>query len=256
MKVTCASCSRVIPATDVALDKGWAKCTSCDEVFPLAELLDGYPSGQAIEVVAERPFDAHAVLKREPERLTVYVPPHGFGPAAFGLLAFAAFWLGFIAFWTLGALGIFFGNGDVGNIHWGNIAFASFSIPFWCIGVGMLGGVLWIARGKKNVLIDPGLVMTETRCLAWHWTRQIGRDQVQCARTYESLSRNENSTTTNLAVELVYSGGAYRIPCVNSAEQAWLVAEINEFLQAVPYDPARSGGCGWGAQVLRNEPLR
>ncbi len=254
MKIICPSCSRTIPAVDVALDKGWAKCTSCNEVFPLADLLDGYPPGEQIEVVPERPFDAHAVLKRERDRLTIHVPPHGIGPAAIGLLAFAVFWLGFITFWTLGALGVFFGRG---NFDWGNMAFAAFSIPFWIIGIGTLGGVLWIARGKKNVLIDPSILVAETRCLAWHWTRQIGRDKVQCARVCESVTRNENSTTTNQAVELVYSGGAYRLPCVNSAEQAWLVAAINEFLRAVPYDPARTSGAGWGAgDVGRNETFR
>jgi hypothetical protein len=256
MKISCPNCSRTIPAADVALDKGWAKCTACDEVFRLADLVEGYPAEERLEVICERPFDARVVLKRDGEQLTIHVPPLGVGLPAVGLLAFAVFWLGFIAFWTMGALGLIFGRG---NVNAGNIAFAAFSIPFWVVGVGLLGGVVWLTRGKKYVLIDPGMMVTETRCLAWHRTRQVGRDQVQCAREYESVIRNENTTTRRLAVELVYRGGVYRIPAVNAAEQAWLVAEINSFLQAVPFDARRSPGSGFGwvsREVSRNESSR
>ena len=71
-----------------------------------------------------------------------------------GLLGFATFWLAFIAFWTVRALGVFFNGGQV---HWENAIFAAFSTPFWLVGFGMLGGVLARTRSAPRLprRLDP-----------------------------------------------------------------------------------------------------
>jgi hypothetical protein len=241
MKVTCPSCLETIAAGDVALDKGWAKCARCDEVFPLAELLPGYgaavasPSG-----VPERPFDAWAVVRREPRMLAIHLPAQGMRAAAWAGLGFTVFWLGFIAFWTAGALGVFFGGGQ---IQWANLAFAAFSIPFWLVGFGMLGGIVWMARGTRSVMIDPAQLVTELRCLAWRRTRSRERDQVQCARAGERTLSQEGRAAAPTA-EITFTKGSFTIPCTSLAERAWLVAEINDFLRSVPYDPSERGWIG------------
>lgn len=235
MKISCTNCERTIPAEDIALDKGWAKCRQCDEVFPLATLLPNYAAAAAPEAGArERPFDARVVLQREPQMLALHLPAYGIGPASLGLLGFATFWLAFIAFWTAGALGVFFNQGQ---IRWENAMFAAFSTPFWLVGFGMLGGAVWIFRGTRSVMLDAWRMVTETRCLLFRRTRSIVRDQVQCARVGQYVANKNRETQPQPAVDIVYTKGVFRVPCVNEAEQAWLVAEINGFLQSVPYDP-------------------
>jgi hypothetical protein len=233
MKVTCPTCRATIPAVDVALDKGWAKCVGCDEVFPLDGLLPGYPAGGAA-AVPERPFDAWAVVRRDARLLAIHLPAHGMRGAARATLAFATIWLAFISFWTLGALGILFG----GQFQLQNVGFASFSIPFWIVGFALLGGVVWMSRSTRSVMIDAARLVTELRCVFWRWTRTRKRDQVRFARAGHRTWQQEGAPATPL-VEIVFAKGSFNLPCTNAAEQAWLVAEINDFLQRVPYDPSQ-----------------
>jgi hypothetical protein len=233
MKVTCPTCRDTIPAVDVALDTGWAKCVRCDEVFPLGELLPGFSDVAAAPAVPERPFDAWAVVRREPRLLAVHLPAQGLRSTAWGMLVFAIIWIVFVCFWTIGALGILFG----GQIQRQNAPFAAFSIPFWIVGFVLLGGVVWMSRGTRSVMIDAAQLVTELRCLRWRRTRTCRRDQVQCARAGQRAWKQEGAPAT-LTAEIIFTKGSFTIPCTSAAEQAWLVAEINDFLQNVPYDPS------------------
>lgn len=234
MKVTCPSCRLTIAAQDIALDTGWAKCASCDEVFSLADLLPGYAKAKGGDlVVPERPFDAWSILRRDEGRLVIHQPAHGVRAATIGLLAFATFWLAFIAFWTAGALGFLFQGGKPQPV---NVLFACFSIPFWLVGFGMLAGALWMARGSRSLSIDAVQLATELRCMAFRRTRVLERDQVQCARLGTPLTSKEGQPPVPF-VEVVFTKGSFKLPADSEAERTWLIAEINDFLQQVPYDP-------------------
>jgi hypothetical protein len=192
MKLECPECRRVIPAEDVSLETGCAKCRRCDEVFKLADILPGYaPDATAMQKPPERPFDAWAVLERDDQRLVVHIPAQGMRAATWGALGFATFWLGFIAFWTAGALGVF-----RGGIHWGNALFAAFSTPFWLVGFGMLAGVVWAARSSRTVYLDASVLQTQLRCLAWRRCKTIDRSAVQHAR--EGVVRMERGGPTSM----------------------------------------------------------
>src|SRR5437588_2893601 len=111
MKVSCPFCTAAIPARDVNLQSGSGKCEACNEVFPLKDALPGYTEpAPAAAKTSERPFNARAIVQRSADELVVHVPAEGMRAATCGLLGFAIFWLGFVAFWTLGALGVFFGG--------------------------------------------------------------------------------------------------------------------------------------------------
>ena len=73
-----------------------------------------------------KPFDSRLELSTEGGRLRLVVPPLRVQAQHLGILGFAFLWLGFIAFWTAGAA------------H-ASAIFASFSIPFWFVGLAMLG---------------------------------------------------------------------------------------------------------------------
>ena len=243
MKLLCPTCHQTIPSEDIELALGWAKCRRCDEIFKLAEILPDYAAagGTPPGGLPERPFDAWAVVDRTPEHLIIGIPPQGMRAATWGMLGFATFWLAFIAFWTAGALGVFFGGGQV---RWENGLFAAFSTPFWLVGFGMVGAVLWSARGSRRVYLDASILYTESRCLTARWRKTIDRSEVQHARegVLQARSENNNASYTPYSVEIVYTKGSYRLPCTTEAEQKWLIGQINDFLQTVSYRPAPQDG--------------
>ncbi|MGA2067205.1 MAG: hypothetical protein ABSG86_19695 [Thermoguttaceae bacterium] len=237
MKIECPGCRQAIPAEDISLETGYAKCRQCGEVFKLADVLPGYaPPATPAEKPPERPFDAWAVLERDKERLIIHIPAQGMRAGTWGMLGFATFWLAFIAFWTAGALGVFFGGG----IQWGNALFAAFSTPFWLVGFGMLAGVAWASRGSRSVYLDASVLQTQLRCLAWRRSKTIDRAAVQHARegVVQAKSNGPASAYFPCSAEIIFEKGSFRLPCTNEPEQKWLIAEINDFLQSVPYRPS------------------
>ena len=130
-----------------------------------------------------------------------------------------------------------------GRIQLDNALFAAFSTPFWLVGFGMLGGVLWSARGTRSVMIDSVELVTELRCLIWQRRRTIDRSRVQYARKGDAVPSTTAPNTPiamghfpRYLVELVYEKGSFSLPCDTTAERDWLLNEINEFLELVPSD--------------------
>jgi len=238
MKLNCPQCGQLVPADNIYLATGWATCPACNELIRLADVVPGFTAGAAgpAEPKPPRPFDAQALLERTPQRLLVHVPARGMKGGLWALLGFGVFWLTFVAFWTAGALGILFG----GQVQAWNLGFAAFSIPFWLVGFGMLGGVLFAARAEYTVRIDASFLLTQVRCLFWRRRKVIDRSQVQGARPAAVLQSGRPSPASEQqwSVEIVFEKGTFRLPCQNREEQAWLIAEINDFLQTVPYRPA------------------
>jgi hypothetical protein len=230
MKVQCPACGAAVPAENIDLEKGWGKCGICNDVFPLADVLPGYAAPPVPKKTAlPRPFNARIIAERVGDSLTVYVPAAGMRAATCGLLGFAVFWLAFITFWTAGALGLIGGQGPQGM----NIVFACFSIPFWVIGVGMLGGVAWAAWSKKMLHVNPEEMVMRSRCLLWSRTRSVARDRVQQARPYTpAVNSNRSANTPSFGVEVVYEKGSFVLAAESEPEQEWLMQEINTTLEA------------------------
>jgi hypothetical protein len=230
MKIYCPACRELVQAADVDLASGWAKCAACQEVFEISKVLPAFRSGApAPEAALERPFNARAIVQQAATDLEIFVPRQGFRVATLAMLGFATFWLGFIAFWTAGALGLLFGGGPPQPM---NLGFAAFSIPFWIIGFVMLGGIAWSVFGTKRVQLDSNELRTETRCLLYSKRRTIDRTQVQCARAYVPKVQSQQSPNTNYyGAEIIFEKGSYLLPADDDAEATWLIAVINDFLQ-------------------------
>jgi hypothetical protein len=230
MKVQCPQCATQVPAANMSLEAGWGKCEACQEVFPLAEVVPGFPApGTWLGRPVERPFDARAVVERSARELQVDIPAEGMRAATFTMLGFATFWLAFIAFWTAGALGMFWG----GHRTTANWLFASFSIPFWLVGIGMLGGVAWNLWGTKSVRIDQNGMTTYQRCLVWSRSRWVELDRVQHARHYDAPVKGSGHATIPHAVEIVYRSGSFVLPADSGEEERWLIAEINDVVKSL-----------------------
>lgn len=239
MIIHCPQCEAEIAAVDVNLTTGWGKCTACNEIFALADVLPNYrhaapENTTAAPAVLERPFDAHAILERDRTKLMIHVPAYGMRAGTWAIAGFATFWLGFIAFWTAGALGVFFGGGqwppDVESM-----LFAAFSTPFWIVGFGMLGSILWLARGTRTVYLDAFQMQLLRQCLFYRRTIAVDRARVQYAREADMFVKGDQpSSVPQIALEIVYEKGSFKLPCDSEDERRWLIFEINDFLKATP----------------------
>lgn len=79
-------------------------------------------------------------LMQKEEVLWVGKPiPRLFSAGSLGSFIFSLPWLAFISFWT------FMAAQD-------NLIFAAFSIPFWCIGIGLFSSPWWGLRKQKRTV--------------------------------------------------------------------------------------------------------
>lgn len=229
MKVLCPRCTARIPVSNISLEAGWGKCEDCQEIFRLVDIVPGFPTSEKqLDEPVQRPFNARAVVERTTEKLLIHIPAAGMTAAIGSILGFAIFWLGFVAFWTCGALGLFANQPPQAF----NFAFASFSIPFWIVGFGMLIGVAWSLWGTKSIWIDREGMRTNQRCLVWSRSKWIEIDRLQHARRYNPYVTNGNEQQT-YAVEIVYRASSFVLPTDSEEEGRWLIAEINNFMRSL-----------------------
>ena len=81
-----------------------------------------------------------ANLMQKEEVLWVGKPiPRLFSAGSLGSFIFSLPWLAFISFWTFMAAQT-------------SLAFAAFSIPFWCIGIGLFSSPWWGLRKQKRTV--------------------------------------------------------------------------------------------------------
>jgi hypothetical protein len=224
MKISCPGCSAIVPARNVSLERGWAKCESCQNLFPLDGVLPNFVLIGPTKP-AQRPFDARVLVDKSDRYLVVLVPARGLGIDTVSGLVFMIFWLGFVAFWTAGAMGLF--SEEPPELR--NWCFASFSIPFWLVGLTMLAKGVFYAWGTSSVHIDLDRMVTQDSCLGLSRTRKIERRLIQHARPRGAQATN-NSTQRAPGVEIVYEGGSFTLPVGSEEEEGWLLGQINGFL--------------------------
>ena len=92
MQLKCATCRCSIPAADVNIDLGIAKCVVCDSVFSFLEAV-GKVAG--VRPLVETPKRFHV----ENWGSELVITRRWFTHAAWALLGFCTFWDGFLAVW-------------------------------------------------------------------------------------------------------------------------------------------------------------
>ena len=218
MKPICPSCHQEIPVEDVDLDTGLGRCRFCNEIFEIPELTERIRQLQTTEekkpkAPPVRPGDSRIRLVRKEDKLLIYLPPWGLRGPTIALFLFSVFWLGFVAFWTAGALGIFFNPGKAPG--WENIIFSLFSIPFWLVGLGMLGGALTGMLSHRIVYLDSAWLESRWQCLFVKFRKQISREDVQMARVAAPpifRSTSNDQPNPSFGIEIVYRGAKSTFP--------------------------------------------
>ncbi|MEM1061935.1 MAG: hypothetical protein AAGJ97_06365, partial [Planctomycetota bacterium] len=240
MKVDCPSCSGRLEADDLDLRTQLGKCRYCGELNSLRELLgersprvssrassaDRVSSNSEPQGRVEKPFNSKIEVEEQSGVTTFRLPASGFRGPGIGMVLFSIPWLAFVAFWTAGASGLLFGGNGPGG--WFGILFPMFSIPFWCVGFGMLFGPLYAMTTSRRVRIGPVECEFRTGTIFGPRLRRMDRGDIQAVREKSLVKSGRGNGAPDLmaGLEIVHRGGTYVLPVSDAVEKRWLLGEI------------------------------
>lgn len=165
-----------------------------------------------------QPTGSRILLKNTGKRLQVDIPPAGLRSPNVSWLGFALIWSGFLFFWTAGAI-------SVGT----NLFFPLFSIPFWVVGLGMLGGVTYSIAGRTRLEIDRENFRLQWQFLTWQ--REV-RGKTADIYKVELTSTMKVNDQPVICCAIVEGVRVHRFgSSLANSEKEWLIEEIANFLQ-------------------------
>lgn len=165
-----------------------------------------------------KPSGSRIRLKQTPGKLVLEIPPMGWQFDNVSGLGFALIWSGFLFLWTSSSIA-------VGT----NLFFPLFSIPFWIIGLGMLGNYLFSLAGCTRLEIDRENFRLQWQLLGFsHQVKGRTVDIKQVEIDISNYRINDRPIVTCKIIEEVrnHRFGSW----LAQAEKEWLIEEITNFL--------------------------
>jgi hypothetical protein len=185
MELICPNCQQIIDPAHINVVTDLAQCAHCGALNKASELAS---SETPIPVRAEPPINSALQMTRELDSLVVVQTRRPMGCAQYFMFGFSTFWLCFVAFWTWGALQASF-------------PFALFSIPFWMVGLGIMGTLLNGRTERQTMTIRRSSLALEKKRLLfpkkyeWDW-RQIEavRFEGTKSNSFSSINKVQSNT--------------------------------------------------------------
>jgi hypothetical protein len=126
MELICPTCKTTISPDNVNISSDLAKCDKCKSIHNASKLVDG----KTTDKLNHPPAGSKMTIKKGfDDSIEIFYPKKGITASVIPQIIFTFIWFVFIGFWTWGA-------------SQGSVYFALFSIPFWLIGLGMVGGFI------------------------------------------------------------------------------------------------------------------
>lgn len=187
--------------------------------------------------IAEQPADSKIILKKDANSLDIRLPS-GWGrsnPVAMaGALmmgTFAIAWNSFLVLWTGTALMSSFPI---------NLVFSLFSLPFWVVGLGMAGTVIFGLFGRTQLKLTDEQIWQQYEL--WGWKRCIPapsprRDITRIELIGRHFSKDSDGDRVEVHPKLIIWAGSktYRLGnngfrLLSDAEMEWLALELSDWL--------------------------
>ncbi len=192
MAIRCSSCDREIPAADVSLESGLAKCTACNAVFRFADQVEG--GG------VRRPREEIALPKRftlEDVGGDLRITRRWFSPVAYFLVFFCLFWDGFLVVWYAIA---FLANGP--------LIMKIFPILHVAVGLGLTYFTAALFLNRTVIHVGDRAYQITHAPLPW-WGQRAGNvDDIDQVYVVEALRSNKGSISRTYSVLARMQGGA------------------------------------------------
>lgn len=194
------------------------------------------PSTLQAEIV-QQPAFSKVKLRKTPAEIDIYIPPHGFTPELILIIGFAIAWNSFLILWT--GFAVFMAPLPI------NFFFALFSIPFWTVGLSMVGMILFTLFGSTRLKIDSQKISLTYKCLWFKYRKPkpTARHKIN-AVSLTKLS-SEGETKRNITAVTIWADAKpYRIQTtsdrissqdvytrnLSTIELDWLAQELSEWL--------------------------
>jgi hypothetical protein len=176
-------------------------------------------SGQPL--APRRPAGTRVHLQKSQTQLFMEIPPTGFRGETLGIGLFALFWNGGILVWTLGAIS-----------SGAPLVFALFSVPFWFVGLGLLGGIFNSLFGRAKLEIGPQRFLLERQLLGWTGKVEGNSADLSGVELRTAYTRNGRPVQS---ITLVEGVNTHKLGTpLTFVEKAWLVNELDTFVKQLP----------------------
>lgn len=187
--------------------------------------------------IVRQPVYSKIKLQKTATEFEILIPPQGFVPELIFLIVFALFWNVFLVFWTGGAL--YMAPFPI------NIFFGLFSIPFWTVGLGIVGSIIFTICGSTKLRISPEQISLTYECLGLKLQRPKPTARHNIAELNLNRIASAGSSQTNKATLTIWADkkafkirgtpGNTKSTSLNSHnlsvdELSWLANELSEWL--------------------------
>jgi len=221
MRIVCPECDRDIPASDVSIATGVAKCTGCDAVFGFLDQVSGSTGSAAprkARDVAPQP-KSFEVVETGGE---LGIRFHWRNPYVYPLIAFCLFWDGFLVVWYVIA---FATNGP-----W---IMKVFPILHVAVGASLTYFVVASLINRTTLLFGLGQFQVKHGPLPWPGNRIGSADEIdQLYVTTYTQGRNRSSQFVYAVMVRMKDGEKFKLVSgFDDLDKAiYLEQTIEEFL--------------------------
>ena len=187
--------------------------------------------------LVKQPAYSKIKLHKTPEEIDIDIPPQGFTPELIFLIGFAIAWNSFLILWTGGA--VFMAPFPI------NLFFSLFSIPFWTVGVSMVGMILFTIFGSTRLKINSKKISLTYKCLWFKYRRPKPTARHKIAAVSLTKLSSEGKTQRDIMAVTIWADAIpYRIQSISernssqdiyarnlsTIELDWLAQELSEWL--------------------------
>jgi len=197
MQLACKSCTKPIPAADVNLDRGIAKCQGCHAVF---SFLDDV-GGKSPVVRPQVPMPKRFVVDHWGPELSITHRWYSHG--LWILLIFCVIWDGFLFAWYSAAIaGLMSGQANGG--FW---IMLIFPVLHLAVGVGLTYGTLCGFLNKTWIRVSVGELSVRHGPLPTGGNRQLFTADLKQLFCTEKIIRGKHGPRYSYNVEALLQGG-------------------------------------------------
>lgn len=179
----------------------------------------------------QKPAGSRVQLEKSEEKIKIFFPAEGFTPKLIFLGAFAIAWNAFLLVWTGGAVSI---------PMWMSWFFLLFSLPFWFVGLGMLGGIIYCLKGEEIITINSQEIVATQRIFGFELPskKKMAREHINKLLKVDSHhTKDSDGDRVYVPMALTIWAGTkeYTISSktkeyLSKPEIEWLAEELSQWL--------------------------
>ncbi len=215
---------------------------SAQQALDALEHLDRRPALVPMEVATvptRQPAGSTLQLSKSEQTFQVVIPAKQLG--ALVLLPFAIAWNSFITFFTIMSVGF--------APFPANLVFGLFTLPFWTVGLGMVGGILYGLFGKAYLHIDKERISLAHEVFGLRFRRvppSLRRDIDRLELIPRHTKRDSHGDRVEVKPQLnIWAGNRkYELGAgipLQEPELEWLASELSRWLK-IPIERQKISG--------------